>query len=1786
MAMDILSHLLAVLTGQLHASGKKDLAALEELQTDIARALIDQDPASIRDQASIFEKSDLFLSRNLNSKSLENAEELLKRVRETRSPGELRVFVRSSPIRSTQLPDSVPSAAAGVRVTTKGPIKDIVIGPPIFIDFVNVKKLITLYVAGQTMPAILFDATFKQRKAVPVNTPPVEITKTYTVIPDTVWISAKLLVPTAAADQYCPLRVKGGTIVLDADPQLVNGKLTIAAATTATCTLQLEQASPTAGDTNDLYGSDARKAEFNLPAEFKFSFKGATKNILAVGFSNWNVYEQVNSFSFAGGQTCVINAALGRLCIPMKSAAPGFAPATATSPFFSLSGATTIKNAWWGLPIATLDIANPLEADGNGALVIECAKGLSANWTNLQGGGVSLSSPFIIGEPGRIGVSDQKSDGLGTTQHFDMWRDERNAFGTSVDWKFTKEGLLIYNTVTAGDEVLVGLADCDIKADRPVKVNGEPVPIRSRSTIFGIAVNKAKKQLMLLDPNMLQDNKKPADKVPKVRPFGLAMHNALFTVTPPNTLLLSGEITDDFTRLKSGKMNLAFGLFFYLPTLPDPYAANLGVLEAQFKGKDPVPGIVAGAVSTRRESTAWMWLVSLVQWEEKTETEDKVGVSFHFAPLQAPLDIEKETRPAPKPQTAPAAQAAPSTTPPPVIGVKSATAAVRKDSVSTIPQKEALAGVERVKKLFTVPKSITDADRAAADKEFKTMAMSTAGAVSVPQNPFAESLQWQDFRLLDVSSKANQMGVAFTHTPSLLQRIANPRQDIRIIDDSNASASGFPIIVNGLDVVTEGRFAQAFTVPQIAWEPVFNLTPKAVPGDPPAGFNFYHNDGVATRIGNLSRQWVPLSPIPMAKYLVQSYREKTDNKTYALFNLPFGMVAITLLDNASAQAKKPDIENISPIFDNYVNGGIQLELTAGTSMAGPEGNLFEGYTVQLFNINNPDGTNANASTLAYSPTVIFNKEFFTNSSNLTGRPGVPLERIGLSGYGASTFSNWTNKEAVFAQTSQALFNVTTGRTSHEVVQVKSMVYPWGIRVVRTITLFRLANGYVMRVDSGWQAESDGKFDFTYHTWENDEKKFHPQPYEIHPGMVRGLYGIRNIREIPKAFVDGTATMQALTFDADVELESVVEGGNGNRVPSKGIAGYVQLAPAGEPISPQQFKALMAFEKNTIGGPINCMIRVAGTNQRMKLNRFDVNNSVTAAHSPAFVAATRGSVVMPKDGSWSMVQHTRGSGEVVPLPEQLSVPLIRLGAWVKDQVVDPADAANQLMRIAFPGDLLKAPDPDTINFGFLQNMGTQKVLYLTPSFKKGVEKLMSKTPPLLADAYRLMNSKGIFPNIGDAESAFGTAIQLLKGVDGAGSAVDVLKKAPAAIKDLGKEVYEVMDILVKEEAGKIVDQGYALLKGGVNNLANKALKFDLPNFEFPLVDITGLKIYVEYKAASKPKGQAAKDYVGKFDFDVESFAADAANTWKGRMNNLAMVVDLGPMERLMTIKGNFNSQKGQETDLGSSNASDNAGLTLPKPEIEFSDAIEPVIQILEILSALSSGEYGEALKKGLKVAMSNSANIWEYKFEATKDIPLVRFPPTDAAYNNPQTPLKLEASLGIGVYFNAALKVTTDPMQLLPTAGAFFKFHGGLQVMCFSVGAGSIYAIGEADLMLKADTSPLISLMMKFGFGVQLAVGLPVIGNVSITFMAGVEIYVDSTQKVIVTAFLLFRGHAEILGGLIGVTITIEARGSIEKGGANQPTNCKAQVTFALDISIFLIIDISFTESWEETRQIA
>ncbi len=324
------------------------------------------------------------------------------------------------------------------------------------------------------------------------------------------------------------------------------------------------------------------------------------------------------------------------------------------------------------------------------------------------------------------------------------------------------------------------------------------------------------------------------------------------------------------------------------------------------------------------------------------------------------------------------------------------------------------------------------------------------------------------------------------------------------------------------------------------------------------------------------------------------------------FTLPFGLRALAELDQIDkGQSQKASIHKNEPSFEGKIGGGIQLKLSGGSVDTNNKvSNQFNGITLQVNNILNLNGVKTNASTLGYDVTTIFNGEFFDKQG------GVPLTRFDLSGYGASIFSNWQDKGAEFATTSQAEFEVFVGRTAHEVIQVKSLLYPWGIRVVRTITLFRSGSGYEYRYDSGWKAESDGKFNFgfTPKTAQGSATDAAPVvPYHIHPGTIQGLYNIKNIVAATDDIKPFASTMDInnwydfdagnktifpynagsktvnieldpVYFDADINIENTIQGQVNNLVPSKKILGFVQLLPIGIPLTPTAFAAVIKLSK--------------------------------------------------------------------------------------------------------------------------------------------------------------------------------------------------------------------------------------------------------------------------------------------------------------------------------------------------------------------------------------------------------------------------------------------------------------------------------------------------------------------------------------------------------------------------------------------------------------------------------
>ncbi len=816
----------------------------------------------------------------------------------------------------------------------------------------------------------------------------------------------------------------------------------------------------------------------------------------------------------------------------------------------------------------------------------------------------------------------------------------------------------------------------------------------------------------------------------------------------------------------------------------------------------------------------------------------------------------------------------------------------------------------------------------------------------------------------------------------------------------------------------------------------------------------------------------------------------------------------------------------------------------------------EGLTFQVNNVLDQSGAPTFAGTLGASVARVFNSQFFYDPPGIKPS-GVPLSRIDFSGYGANIFSHWEDPSAAIAATSKAYFDVFSGRTAQEVIQVRSLLYPWGVRVVRTITLTRASDAYVFRFDTGWQAESEGIYDFRYSVFDSKVfPKYTPvtrsNPYEFHPGLVGGVFNVRNIREsagvkpfqapwtknlgdeyldsegfgwpvvagTPAEYTKLSVFLQPVYFDADVDVDFVVSGASSGLVPSTGMLGYVQLSPRGEPIPPALFSQLLASQFGALGGPVDCVIDIGRSGQRMRLSRVDVNAAANAGQ-PIFVSAARGALVLPREGAWSVVQHDQGTGEVSSLDAQAAVPLIRRGKLAPDARSTNTTAAD-LMRLANPVDLLQAPGPATRNYGLLQATNTQKALFRLPAFQQDVKELKSAAPDF-ADSYRLVNTKSIFPNVANT-------IPLNLG----------------AFKT------------------KILAAGYQL----VDEL-NPGAVFQQPMVNGPLrlVDEAFLKIYVEYSNNDK-NGAFLGDGMLRYGFDAA--AAGPANQWLSKLDDISMVVDLGSIKRLMMIKGKFDSEKGSTPGFRS-------------PQLLFHEDLRPLIDILQILASLQSGDYKEAFEHGLDVAMSNSADSWNYAFHARKEIPVVRFPP-GLAYNNPTNPLKLEAHMALGVYFNEALALPSAPGQLVPSAGAFLEFGGSLSVMCVSLAAATVYAVGTVDLRMQADIKTGPSLHMKFGFGAEISVGLPVIGTVSVLYMVGVQIDVE-TGAVTVAAFLLFRGRAELIGGLVTVQIQIEAKG-IVKARAGESTEMAAQVTFGLDISIFLVINLHFSKSWEESRQIA
>ena len=1748
------------LTSRLTSSSNAPADELGRFQRTLAQHLRDHPDLTIRGNRLPHEGSDVLEDESgAFAQRVRNLEtELAGQPAGSAPAAAPLVFRRETAFRSTLLGNSVPEWGTGMAPSASyGPFLD-EHGLNVWFDLFQPIRLVSVFFAGSSSPVL----------RVPIGGT-ITGRQSYRIEAGSAWLASNLIARVSALQgYYTGLRITGGSIDLSQVASGSGDSIIIPAAATASLHLDLDRAA--APHSPQAAGIDAAESVVQLPERFDLQFR----------FHASRVGGEDASCTVFGCQVDFRRSGLAPMWLPLISqvlvpysatthtnAPDHFEVVASKSALCTVEGRAPIDPATtgWLLPAARIDPLTVGAAAGIGSLCVGMRKGLSTTWRDLTRSKTTLLHPGVIVESGLVTLIDFTASNASGRQRWTLWRNAHTKHRSAVVLTFGKVFPFVFVSAAANSEGVFFFCGARAEIDRPVDANGKPFPVQSVVAFAATLQIGETFHAALLDNDLFDGQSGSPDAV---RRYSLALRNALFTVTGPRSLALFGVLEEG--RITRGLLALTHDIHRYLPTLPDPYVASytaflrdsaaVGFAGAQqaltgfVKWPDPSP--LAHDAPDPEDPRAFVYFKLTPVTTQIRQAEQPGGRSFRtgLATFDQDLPVravaETTLLPSSRGLAVDSAPATPATRAADVSG--RVEQAVRSGGLSATVAD--LARNPALSHLGDTTDHINRALDAVLRAPDLAAAPNPAAVSSRVDNPMFSSFGKRGvlgpdlLMLLDVSSHADQMGV--TIGPAIAVD-RDGRGDVTLRSTGAtlfgvaAGTVGMPLQIMNMDVVTTARNVRAATLPQISWEPVWNIPlPIEGPPDPSdtitvtPGLVVYDDDGIPTRIFSESPYPVPIAPLPVTRHVIKEFNDdRAPRQVHSVFTLPFGLVAqadFTRLTRNPAD-KNAQLELNMPHFDQ-LRGGLQIKALPPASIKPDKFSAsFKGWTLQLDNIRwGILGLRLYGSTLGKTVRDVFNQKFQPGGDD----PMVPLERIELSGYGASIFSNYLDSTATIADVSQVQFDVVVGRTGHEVVQIRSILYPFGVHVVRTITLMRSNNGYVFRSDSGWKAESDGFYDFDYtlDLKAMGEKKV-SNPYEFHAQPVKGVSHVREIRDFPAAgaftssftladpdlppelqglslpewqqVFAGAASknhkldvyLQAVVFDADVHLDNVISGGIGTGpdvvVQSRKMLGYVQIKPSSILIPSRVFADLLRFQNGSLGGPVDCTVDIAKSKQRMRLSRVDVNPAVTAGGKSVFVSAARGSLILPQDGSWSVVQQRTDTGDVKPVPPQETVPLIK-----------PNASANYL--IAHPADV-HVPASNA-HYGVVQSTGTQKLLFDVPQFTPGDPKLKS-AQTYFADAYKLLNSKGPFPNVANALG---------------------LTSAERQVEILGE---------------------------GLMKMADRTIKLDTllpPTYIYPFIDQPGvLRIYAQYKSTDNTSGQLA--------LGIDSAAA-LDKRWKAALSSMRVVVDLGPFPTLMWVDGNFNASSGISTKYD-------------KPHLQFGPVLDPVVEILQILATLS----GDDFDRGMSVGMSNSADNWEYKFNCSKEIPVIKFPSPLQLTLNPNPPLKLEAGLKVGFYFNEVLSIPTDLKQLVPACGAYVEFYGRLQVQCFTLAVASVYAVGQVTLGIAADSKAGITLRMKFGFGAEIVVGLPVVANVAVLYMVEVEVTI-ADDAIHVAGLLLFRGSAEILGGLIAICIQIEAGGGVDRVG--DVTTLTAQVTFSIDVCVFWVIDINVTEHWEEQRQIA
>jgi hypothetical protein len=710
--------------------------------------------------------------------------------------------------------------------------------------------------------------------------------------------------------------------------------------------------------------------------------------------------------------------------------------------------------------------------------------------------------------------------------------------------------------------------------------------------------------------------------------------------------------------------------------------------------------------------------------------------------------------------------------------------------------------------------------------------------------------------------------------------------------------------------------------------------------------------------------------------------------------------------------------------------------------------------------------NGQSTTVITPIDATFNQEFAQKN------PRVPVTRVDISGYGESVFSDWRNPAGVPPTISKVLFDVFIGRTSHEVVQLAAILYPYAVRVVRTITIERQNGAAVIRHDSGWQAASDGNYDY-------------PQPGIVtHPGVVLGVVNVSNIRDLgpgpDQSAMISANQLLAVRFDCFVKIENCLLGQGPLGVPSRDQLGYVQILPVGQQLSAVDYAALLA-QVGQLGGPVDCTLNSGGSGLRMRIARIGIAASSPATGEPQFAMAAWGSPVLPGGGQWSVVMML-SSDRVQTVDRDHGVPIIR-------QTTTPLTVPSPY-RFSEPSDLL-AQKP-TVDYGILHSTGTQRVLFLGPKIETSTPfAITSSIPPILADPFALGTATGPFPRLSCCIP--------------------------------------------------FNDANYQLLIQPGGNLF-----LQLPNASFTITTpptIRPRKRVLRESQTFRTIVYANDENNNPSVVTVFIDTSSATSPWLVKITNLSFATECGSLGEIARVVGTMDSSSTSATQYNDS-------------RMVFGPALQPVASLISFLEQFSTiPALGVSMTNELSLACFLDFNLPKYlaqispavkkfleKFIADLDVKLLL-----AIASNKS---KFEAD------FDVTLKFPTPfvPIVAIAIAGVKFEVSDEEVTWEFTLGLGigiDFKVAGFGALAYYAETASLITRENVFG----------------------------------IASSALIKGSIDL--EVVEVDISLEAKVELLKLTCTEGSAIwgVAQVTIAVEVSIFFVIDIEFDVQTEWTHKL-